>query len=444
VDTLGDRGENDVTAHDEKEMRLASADDKLSRRSVRSRFFVMPLVFVMTLAAAACSGFDPDAPWTLSGGVEDESTPIPEGTPIIEHEPVPIEARTRRIDLVEDLVIDRGAEPFYRLAGVGADAEGNIFVYDLANQNAVAFDRHGAYLRTIGRPGHGPGEFGVDGDAAVVDGNLVHVSRNRINVWSPEGHVLVSRNITFTTFLLPIEGTDDGGLVGFARRRRSDQGTREVAVRTDLEGNFERQYAVLPYSRSLWVNQGSRGVNTMIPRPRSDFAVARSGEVYVTAGSDYEVLALAADATPRWALRVAWPRMLLTDERIEQALRHVMGLDEPDDDIPSGITGVRRSDVDWPELLPALMGRPSAHRYAEPLKVDGHGHVYVFPFVPDAWDRPDQPVDVYSADGEHLFSGMIPFRRWDSARGDFVYGVGTDPVSEEYRAVRYRLVEPFR
>ena len=65
------------------------------------------------------------------------------------------------------------------------------------------------------------------------------------------------------------------------------------------------------------------------------------------------------------------------------------------------------------------------------------------PFIPESWDRPEQPVDVYSPDGKRLFSGMIPMLRWGWARGDYVYGARTDPQTEEYTAVRYRLVEPF-
>ncbi|MGD8327992.1 MAG: hypothetical protein PVJ49_01070 [Acidobacteriota bacterium] len=113
-------------------------------------------------------------------------------------------------------------------------------------------------------------------------------------------------------------------------------------------------------------------------------------------------------------------------------------------DVGPGMSNVRRSDVNWPDSMPALVG-PMIHPWAhlEPLRVDGHGHLYVFPFIPGSWDRPEQPVDVYSTDGEHLFSGMIPMVRWESARGDYVYGIRRDPDTDESTAVRYRLIEPF-
>jgi hypothetical protein len=400
------------------------------------------LVAVVTLAS--CSRFDPNAPYSLVGGSDEEATPIPEGTPIIEHDPVPIESRGERIEFVEELVLEGGAEPFYRLGGVDTDARGNIFVYDSGNQNIVAFDDRGKYLRTFGRPGPGPGEIGIGGDFAATGNNVAHVSRNRINVWSAEGIMQVSRSVAFTTLLDDIQGADDGRFVGFARTR-TETGFRQNVVAIDAEGFRVVNYADLPLERQLMVAQGSRAVSTRLPRPLSSFALSRSGLVYVTTGVEYDVLALAPDGLPRWALVVAWPRTRLTDERIDQALAHVMGKDDEGDDIPSSLTGVSRSDVDWPESLPALMGTSIGHYETrpQPIRVDGHGHLYVFPFIPENWDRSDQPVDVYSAEGEHLFSGMMPVVRWDSARGDHVYGVRIDPDTEEYTAVRYRLVEPF-
>lgn len=400
-------------------------------------------VLAAALATTGCSRFDPGAAYTLIGADEVEPTPVPDGTPIIEHEPLPIDARTERIRLVEELFTSGGDEPFYRPGSLDVDAQGNLFVFDHGLHYIASFDRFGSFVRAIGRLGQGPGEIGEGGRIAIAGDWLVHVSRNRVNTWVATGEVVASRNITFTRFLLPIEGTDDGGVVGLARRGRGDD-AREVVVRMDIEGNHEIDYAVLPRVRSLSVVQGSRGSNTGISRPQPTFAVARTGEVYVTTGSEYLVLALARDGQPRWGLRVPWPRSPLTDERIDRGLARVMGLDDEDDDIPSTIRNVERSRANWPEYLPALVGSFSGRGpRTEPLRVDGHGHLYVFPYIPDDWDRSDQPVDVYSNDGDRLFSGLIPIVPWGAARGDFIYGVSTDPETEEYRVVRYRLVEPF-
>ena len=74
--------------------------------------------------------------------------------------------------------------------------------------------------------------------------------------------------------------------------------------------------------------------------------------------------------------------------------------------------------------------------------------MYVFPHAARTretayrTDRP-VPVDIYSPEGERLFSGMIAIEDWDSAMGDHVFRIETDPTTEEQVVVRYRLVEPF-
>jgi hypothetical protein len=91
-----------------------------------------------------------------------------------------------------------------------------------------------------------------------------------------------------------------------------------------------------------------------------------------------------------------------------------------------------RAEIDIPERKPAL-----SH-----VNVDGHGHLYVFPYIND-FEAAEVPVDVYSRDGDALFSGWIPAVRWSDARGDFVYGREADDQSGEERIIRYRIVEPF-
>jgi hypothetical protein len=78
------------------------------------------------------------------------------------------------------------------------------------------------------------------------------------------------------------------------------------------------------------------------------------------------------------------------------------------------------------------------------MLVDGHGHLYVFPYVPVGPEDPAPvPVDVYAPDGERLFTGMSPPRSWVHTSGDHIWEIGTDPTTEEYVVRKVRLVEPF-
>ena len=103
----------------------------------------------------------------------------------------------------------------------------------------------------------------------------------------------------------------------------------------------------------------------------------------------------------------------------------------------------------YPELSPSNFTWPERYAAIESLEVDGHGNLWVFPHTdrgPATSRRADGPVpvDVYSPEGERLFSGMIAIEGWDSALGDHVYRVETDAATEEQVVARYRLVEPIQ
>lgn len=53
------------------------------------------------------------------------------------------------------------------------------------------------------------------------------------------------------------------------------------------------------------------------------------------------------------------------------------------------------------------------------------------------------PVDVYSPEGERLFTGWITPVAWEVAHGDHVYALRYDAESGERMAVRYRMTTPF-
>ena len=99
-------------------------------------------------------------------------------------------------------------------------------------------------------------------------------------------------------------------------------------------------------------------------------------------------------------------------------------------------------DVAWPEFMPALANGGGGLVGDHALQIDGHGHLYVFPFVRET-ENPERPVDVYSSEGELLFTGFIPVPSWMDAVGDSIYRFEEDERTEELQVVRYRLVEPF-
>ena len=129
-----------------------------------------------------------------------------------------------------------------------------------------------------------------------------------------------------------------------------------------------------------------------------------------------------------WALRVAYRNPPLSREEIDRAM----------DFVQQRFPGAKEGAIDWPDTEPALTK----------ILVDGHGHLYVFPYVVAGFEPDERQVDVYSADGTPLFTGLIPSKIWlwadrFVAHGDFLYDVRENDETGENEVVRFRLVEPF-
>ncbi len=379
------------------------------------------VAILTALAAIACS-----EPLEF----DDWAVPLPEGTRILEYAHVPRNQRTERIELVEDLVIggdtDDPNQSFYRVDDVAVDANGNIYVLEAGYKRVQVFDQRGRYLRTIGSEGQGPGELQspheiiVAGDAVVVP----DMGNGRVNRWSLDGEYIGTSTMVPRTF--SGVGLDDGTILGgFIVTHREPEFWQEgVYGRFSTEGAELQRFATFRLAHREIV---------MVPSTPARMAASRQGDLYVTRADRYQVLAFDADGSYRWALRTTWPTPQIPEEIIDRQIGRVRE---------------RRPDYEpqrdtWPDRMPAIGN----------MAVDGRGNLYVFPYVhlprdpatgEALQDPPDEfAVDVWSPDGQPLWSGWIPLGGWADALGEYVYAMGTDPDSGEEVLRRYRLVTPF-
>jgi hypothetical protein len=301
------------------------------------------------------------------------------------------------------------------------------------NARVQVFDGSGAYAHTIGREGQGPGEFvrplrlAIAGDTLVV----FDTANMRFSRWGLDGEHLGETGLVPPRGYTSLAGNPDGTLVGqHLPRPEGPDAPREAAVvRLDAEGG-----EILELARAAWpstmiyppnAEPGGRRMGFSIATRQPDFALDPGRTVYFGGFEEYQVLAFDLDGGVRWALRVAQPRTAVSDEQIEMRMRMVRNFNP----------GATASELDWPEMNYAI----------DAIRVDGHGHLYVFPFVDDS-QLMDRPVDVYSSAGERLFAGLVESRSvgsgWQAALGDQVYRVNRGE-NGEWQVVRYRLREPF-
>lgn len=394
----------------------------------------MPTLVILALAACGPEPLQ-FADWIIE---------IPEGTPVREYAPVRKDERDPdAIRLTEEMVIgadlgnpDTGV---FRPTVVVATETGTIFVADFAMKRVQMYDRNGRHLKTLGKEGQGPGEFAsltsmtVAGDLLVIDD-----SRNdRFSTWTLDGiHAGDHRKSAgVATRSRGMWGLADGTLIlrsstYFVGDRRKQTVTR-LSLDGEALGHLDEMVPAPPVipDPSWTAADIGQAIIGLFDDPRRAVAVGASHIVYVTPVQEYQVLAMAPDATPLWALRVAWPRPQVSSLHRKMVLRQAGG----------EATTLSEGDLDWPPEYLAI----------DRLLTDGAGRLYVIPELGFDGNPPERvPADVYSPEGEFLVAGFLPAfwsefgtlaPPWSYAAGDHVYGLREDESGETV-AVRYRLV----
>lgn len=389
---------------------------------------VIRIAVLLVVALAGCSDPLEFADWAM---------PVPEGVRVVEHPFTAAADRTQSIALVEELVLGLDAadpeQAFYRLRDVDVDDAGNLWVLDAGNHRVQVFDRDGGFIRSFGRAGQGPGEFESAGELAVVgDRVVVLAARSRLSLFDLQGNhvddaILADADASLADFFARDDGTFVTGYSEIDRTALQAGVSGEIdavydVVTLSLDGRQLRRHARVAW-KSFVIFGGSGLRPAPLARPFPSFAAFSRGDVYVTDASEYQVFAFDPEGEPKWAMRIAYRPTELNDDLVEQALETARNR-EPE---------TSRGDLIWPDRLPAL-----SH-----LRVDGHGHLYVYPYFRSGEELEERPVDVYSPAGELLFSGLILDRRWDNADGDYVFAAGSDRVTGELLVWRWRLEEPF-
>ena len=96
---------------------------------------------------------------------------------------------------------------------VGFDASGNLHILDPGNYRVVVLDPQGRFVKTIGRQGEGPGEFGFTFRMAVWrDGRLAvnDLQNNAIHLFGPGGEFNHSMRVPSHISLTSIEPDPNG------------------------------------------------------------------------------------------------------------------------------------------------------------------------------------------------------------------------------------------
>ena len=138
---------------------------------------------------------------------------------------------------------DEGPEAFFRVGRgrVGVDGAGNIHVLDFDAKRIVVFDSLGKHIRTLGRPGQGPGELEfpismhvtADGHVSVRD-----VAKDGVTRWAPDGSILPSVRLRAQGAVQKVAFTGDAPLYHWTDSR-ADAATQTTYLHRERGDSLE-------------------------------------------------------------------------------------------------------------------------------------------------------------------------------------------------------------
>jgi len=291
------------------------------------------------------------------------------------------------LDVEEELRIGKEGDErtqFYRVRDIHADPQGNIYVDDYSNGRIQVFDPQGSFLRTIGRPGQGPGEFenptlirfgGREGRLHVMD------RYRRINLFDDKGIYLRS--------VMPERGLVDyfpDAADGFlaVMHTGSDEELTSLHALCRLDANGKTRTVLAEFPSNLYMER--REGATLAVRTGyeiSIYAAPLAGQGLVYGHSkEYELVILGPEDRKALVIRKDGPRPEFTSE--EKA-------------------GFGKIPV--PKLKPYFFG----------ILTDPEGRIYVQRNMNTGGKRgygpiatEDKQFDVFSREGVFLFRAALP------------------------------------
>lgn len=188
---------------------------------MRIKIFASIVIVIMATLSTACKR---STLWKGQIKIEDGITVVQNPKEFMYEEPILILSEDLRIGEQEN----RAEYLFYKINSIAVDREGNIYVTDEGEKHIKVFDQEGDYLRTIGRPGQGPGEFGRPTEIFITMENelrIIDPGRRQVHSYTTDGCYIESKKFeTVYPMRVAMDSKEDYYVMTFWREQGSRAG----------------------------------------------------------------------------------------------------------------------------------------------------------------------------------------------------------------------------
>ncbi len=283
-----------------------------------------------------------------------------------------------------------GPEAFSLVMGLAEDALGRVWVVDRQAKEVRVFHADGRHVRTVGRAGGGPGEFGDPASISTgPDGNLwvVDWRYNRISVFDTAGSLVAEHRRPGAGSSWTWRGGFDWEeffvdiFLAMGRRGlvRYDTGMNPVDTLAVPQTDAEPQF--------FSVRTATGGRSMSIPfAPQPAWAFAPGGGFWFTPGTPYRLLRLTARLDTVRILERPYQPVPVAGEERQRAEERIR---------------------DFFREAPVDLGRiPSEKPAVTWVAVDDFGYLWVRPSLPP--EASAGTLDVFDPEGRYLGPLVLP------------------------------------
>jgi hypothetical protein len=329
---------------------------------------------------------------------------------------------------------------FGAITGVNVDAEGQIYVGDSQAQEIRVFDQDGVYLRTIGRPGSGPGELGPGGTGVFFgQGDTLFVpdpAQQRVNLFLRAGSfvrsfpVPMSQGISVKWAITPerellqqvrrlaLPGAEQESGPDLVLRRGSDGAIRDTALS-------------FPAGMSVRFSGGAPAIKLFEPEPI--WELAEDGGLYFAINSDFRVEVRSAAGELERVLQKPFERQPVTEADREVFREYIQKAFERQGVPPAAMQMVMQG-ISFADHYPAfatILAGPEGSLWVQQIQTAKRAAAAGGTFSAEEVGAPEW--DVFDREGRFLGVVTLPARfqprRFHAKR---LYGVLQDELDVPY------------
>ena len=400
----------------------------MNRRTLPLAISALPALIAFAASCATDAAPRPEANVRDSAGVE-----------IVENSgSLPLNGGGWSIGLEPDLAIGSvegdTTYQFFGVAGAHRTADGRIAVVNAGSREVRIYDAQGTFVRSLGRPGEGPEEFGMPVLGGAVDDTLVVVDRahHRISMVHPDvGFVRLARVDDDVGGYLNPSGTFGNGQVvfggAFDMRRigelkdgmnRAHTFYRSCNPDGSMAADFGNKSGAEFFIRSL-EGRGPESRPALFPFGKMPLATVSSNYFYFGSGDRYEIEGYDPLGKLVRLVRLERQATPVTEEDRSRYIEDTVS--EVEDENETRRIRQNLSTLPVPDVFPPYAG----------LATDALGHLWV-----QDYPRPGDEIPVWTIfDSRGVLSGRVTIPDNVSILEigeDYLLGLYRDELGVEY------------